>query len=158
MRTAATSPEVSLLGMRLLRPEPHLGWIVTGRSEAGSLRPVLRFVEKPDQEVAAGLHEAGALCNSFVMVGSVAGLRALAREELPDQQRVFEGWAIYNAPEAACREKLRRVYRRLPRTDFSRAVLAKSRALKVVPVAGSGWSDWGTPDRVPSSLAGTDAL
>jgi hypothetical protein len=41
------------------------------------------------------------------------------------------------------------------RADFSRAVLEKSRALEVVRVVGSGWSDWGTPARVLSSLKGT---
>ncbi|MBL0219510.1 MAG: hypothetical protein IPQ07_37285 [Myxococcales bacterium] len=38
--------------------------------------------------------------------------------------------------------------------NFSRDVLAHAPALAVVPVTGSGWSDWGSPARVFASLEG----
>jgi hypothetical protein len=44
----------------------------------------------------------------------------------------------------------------MPPANFSRAVLSRADALAVLPVTGSGWSDWGSPQRVFASLAGTD--
>jgi hypothetical protein len=38
--------------------------------------------------------------------------------------------------------------------NFSRAILSHARSLVVAPVAGTGWSDWGSPQRVFASLAG----
>ena len=35
-------------------------------------------------------------------------------------------------------------------------LLARASSLAVTPVAGTGWSDWGSPARVFASLAGTD--
>jgi hypothetical protein len=39
--------------------------------------------------------------------------------------------------------------------NFSRDVLSHAGELAVLPVTGSGWSDWGSPQRVFASLAGT---
>jgi hypothetical protein len=40
--------------------------------------------------------------------------------------------------------------------NLSRSVLSHAGRLAVLPVAASGWSDWGSPQRVLASLAGTD--
>ena len=154
IRAAADSTGVCLLGMALPEPEPELGWIVADGTSASrpTLMPVRHFVEKPDDAAAAALHREGALCNSFVIVSSVPALGALVQEQLPEHWAALRAWAARGdlRPRA-----LRRVYDRLMRADFSRAVLEKSRALEVVRVVGSGWSDWGTPARVLSSLKGT---
>ena len=39
--------------------------------------------------------------------------------------------------------------------NFSRSVLSNADELAVLPVADSGWCDWGSPQRVFASLAGT---
>jgi hypothetical protein len=44
------------------------------------------------------------------------------------------------------------LYEKLPASNFSRAVLERARNLAVLPVEGSGWSDWGSPERVFKSL------
>jgi hypothetical protein len=46
-------------------------------------------------------------------------------------------------------------YASMPAASFSRDVLAHADSLAVLPVDGSGWSDWGSPQRVFASLAGT---
>lgn len=46
-------------------------------------------------------------------------------------------------------------YHAMQPANFSRDVLAHAEDLAVVPVAGSGWSDWGSPKRVFVSLVGT---
>jgi hypothetical protein len=43
----------------------------------------------------------------------------------------------------------------MPAASFSRDVLDNAGDLAVLPVDGSGWSDWGSPRRVFASLAGT---
>ena len=50
---------------------------------------------------------------------------------------------------------LERAYTEMTRASFSHDVLEHSRDLAVLPVAGSGWSDWGSPRRVFESLTGT---
>ncbi len=39
--------------------------------------------------------------------------------------------------------------------NFSRDLLAHTDRLAVIPVAGTGWTDWGSPARVFATLAGT---
>ena len=53
----------------------------------------------------------------------------------PGQERLLE--ALYAAMEPA---------------NFSKAILEGAENLAVVPVSGTGWSDWGTPERVLRSL------
>jgi hypothetical protein len=53
---------------------------------------------------------------------------------------------------------LETAYARMQPANFSRDVLAHASELAVIPVAGTGWSDWGSPRRVFESLAGTTHL
>ena len=53
---------------------------------------------------------------------------------------------------------LGRAYANMERANFSRDLLTHASDLAVIPVAGSGWSDWGSPKRVFESLAGTPEL
>jgi hypothetical protein len=50
------------------------------------------------------------------------------------------------------------VYPDLPPADFSRSVLAATQDLAVATAPSCGWSDWGTPQRVFESLAGTPGM
>ena len=52
-------------------------------------------------------------------------------------------------------DALAAAYRAMAPANFSRDVLSHARALAVLPVADSGWSDWGSPQRVFASLLGT---
>jgi hypothetical protein len=47
---------------------------------------------------------------------------------------------------------LEELYDRLPPADLSRDLLAAARGLSVVPMAGAGWSDCGTPERLLACL------
>jgi len=42
--------------------------------------------------------------------------------------------------------------------NFSREVLERAENLAVLPVSGTGWSDWGNPERIFRSLEGTRDL
>jgi mannose-1-phosphate guanylyltransferase len=146
---------VTLIGAASDFPETDYGWIVPGRSvdpaRGALVRVVERFVEKPAAELARRLHEAGGLWNTFASAGTAAAYWARARRHLPSHTALFESCGAATAsavPDAL----LRQIYSRMPPANFSREVLERAAGLAVVTVAGSGWSDWGSPERVYTSL------
>jgi mannose-1-phosphate guanylyltransferase len=146
---------VTLIGVTPTGPEVEYGWIVRGtrigRTDAFA---VARFVEKPAPAVADQLWRSGGLWNTFISTGPAHAYWELARQHLPEQAAALERYAtaIGSPAEAAALED---AYRAMAPANFSRDVLAPARALAIVPVAGTGWSDWGSPQRVFASLAGT---
>jgi mannose-1-phosphate guanylyltransferase len=157
--SAAASSGVCILGVEADRPATDLGWIVPGEpmaSRAGATM-VRRFVEKPDAAQARTLFEGGALWNTFVMAGRAEAFWSLASRLMPAQTRAMRRYlmAIGTRREAAV---LSAVYQELAAADFSRDVLARAPGLGVVSVDGSGWSDWGTPERLFESLGAASAL
>jgi mannose-1-phosphate guanylyltransferase len=155
---AASASGVCLLGAEAEHPATDLGWIVPGAAQArGKGSAVTRFVEKPSAVDALALQHAGALWNTFVMVGAAERFWALGLRHLPRQAALFERYraAVDTAREEAV---LAAIYRELEPADFSRQVLAAAAGLALVPLRGSGWSDWGTPERLMDSLAGSPAL
>jgi mannose-1-phosphate guanylyltransferase len=152
----ASSSGVCLLAVDAEFESTELGWVVPGvplREHPGA-NAIDGFVEKPDLASARRLFERGALWNTFVMVGRARRLWALAARHMPAQVRLFGHYvrAVGTDGEA---DSLRRVYELLAPADFSADVLARARGLAVVSVGGCGWSDWGTPERIFSSLDGT---
>jgi mannose-1-phosphate guanylyltransferase len=105
-----------------------------------------RFIEKPDEREAQALHRRGGLWNTFVLVGTLQEFWSLTRKALPVQAREFQRFAGTIGTAAEC-ERLESLYTQLSPANFSRDVLEKSATLAVVRVAGSGWSDLGTPER-----------
>jgi mannose-1-phosphate guanylyltransferase len=146
---------VALIGVTPTGPEVEYGWIVRGtrigRTDAFA---VARFVEKPAQAVADGLWQSGAVWNTFISAGPVRAFWELARRHLPDHAAALERYAAAIGSLAE-EEALDDAYRGMAPANFSRDVLAHARALAIVPVAGTGWSDWGSPQRVFASLQGT---
>jgi mannose-1-phosphate guanylyltransferase len=141
-------PAVSLVGAAPESPDPDYGWIVCGRSIGRSgMRQVESFAEKPAPGRAAELMRSGALWNTFIMVGVAERIWKAARAMLP----LHADWI------EACEGEsdVDRAYTELPAANFSRAVLERVAGLAVIPLRQSGWSDWGTPDRVFESLQGT---
>lgn len=150
VRRAQRSPGITLLGIAPDRPEVDLGWIVPQGPIGGGLEGVARFVEKPGLLAAEALFRAGALWNALVVTGRLRDLWALVADHLPEEAAAFDAAERFAAIDA--------LYRNARPTDLSRAVLEKARGLQVARVAGSGWADWGTPERVLDSLDGTPAL
>jgi mannose-1-phosphate guanylyltransferase len=152
---------VVLLGIEPDWPETDYGWILPGRqltTRAPLLRSVVRFVEKPPPTVAADLLRNGALWNSLVVTGSAEALWALIEERLPRHAEAFSRLGRHIGT-ASGQAKIQQVYDDLPRADFSGAVLAQaSRQLVVATAPPCEWSDWGTPERVFETLAGTRDL
>lgn len=148
---------ISLLGVTPSGPEVEYGWIVRGaRVAKTSGFTVRRFHEKPTPAVAEELWRSGGLWNTFISAGPAHLFWKLAQRHLPEHTDRLERYAasIDGLDEAAA---LHAAYDGMPQANFSRAVLSHADALAVVPVTGSGWCDWGSPQRVFASLAGTDS-
>lgn len=147
---------LALVGVASTGPEEEYGWIVPGRALARrtNAREVLRFVEKPDAPLADSLHASGALWNTFIQCGALPTYWELARHHLPVHADAFERYAqlVDTLAEDAALED---AYARMRPANFSRDLLSHASELAVLPVTGTGWSDWGSPRRVFESLAGS---
>lgn len=152
-----TAP-MAVLGIAPDRAETDYGWLMPGAAVAprAGLRTVKRFVEKPSPEEATELFANGGLWNSLLMAASVEALWALAERELPAQTFLLQLYGRSSRGLGA-EQLLSRIFERLPRADFNRALLAKASGLTVTEVAESGWSDLGTPQRVLDSLRDTSS-
>lgn len=155
-----------LLGMEPNNPEPEYGYILPGGKIDNfapfNIRKVLRFVEKPQTQIARELITGGGLWNTMVMVFKVNTLLELMRRVAPALYRSFEriGKAVGSRRE---REVVEEVYQRLASVNFSRELLEPftrepSLSLLVIPVKGVVWSDWGSEQRIVSTLSKTSCL
>ncbi len=115
------------------------------------------FVEKPAISTARELFRRGGLWNTMVVLGRVRSFWRQAEQQLPYQVALFNRYvdALANVggrPDALADRLLGQIYRSMPRADFSRSILQNSRGTGVVKLAGSGWCDCGTPERLLGCL------
>jgi mannose-1-phosphate guanylyltransferase len=152
-----------LLGAEPHHAESEYGYVVPASNGVGqprsSLRRVLTFVEKPAPETAKKLVEVGALWNTFVMTFRPKTLLDLIARVEPSLRSGFDRirLAIGTPHEARVVED---VYRDLRPLNFSRTVLAaipsrRTATLLVLPARSVFWSDWGSEQRIASSLSRT---
>jgi mannose-1-phosphate guanylyltransferase len=153
--SGALRNRISLVGVVPQSPEVEYGWIVRGARIARSDGfDVKRFREKPTVAEADALWQAGGLWNTFIQAGPIHAFWKLAKRHLPDHAAALERYAVAigGLGEAAALDD---AYRAMTAANFSRSILERAGSLAVLPVAGSGWSDWGSSARVFASLAGT---
>ncbi len=148
---------ITLLGIAPEEPEVDYGWIEPARripgQGASSFHRVRRFWEKPSLALASSLMARGCLWNSFVMVGRAQAFLRMICRAVP---ALYNKFALVKSALNTVQEesRIRALYSGLSSTNFSRDVLTKSAAeLAVLPVSKVGWSDWGAPQRVLSTLA-----
>lgn len=155
-----------VLGMKPNNPEPEYGYILPGGEvdnlASFTIRKVLRFVEKPQSQIARELIMGGGLWNTMVMVFKAKTLLELVRLVSPALYRSFEriGNAVGSRRE---REVVEAVYQRLESVNFSRGLMEpfmrqQPVSLLVLPVRGVFWSDWGSEQRIVSTLPETSYL
>jgi mannose-1-phosphate guanylyltransferase len=150
-------------------PDPDYGWIVPGQHRSPWVshhfvpdpREVASFHEKPNQRDAEHLYHRGALWNTLIAVVRVRTLWRLGWQHLPDMMRRFETLrqvirAVQQgrAPDEHRAKAVEHTYAHLATADFSHDLLERcAGSLLVLPMEGVGWSDWGKPERVTSTLA-----
>jgi len=158
-RAVKARPEMLvLLGIEADRPEVEYGWIEPAPSifspVAGAIRRVQRFWEKPSGNVAKTLMDQGFLWNSFVMVGRVDAFLMMIKRAVPRLYEAFRA-AIPSSGTAEESKAIRTLYSSIQPSNFSHEVLSvRAEDLSVISVKNVGWSDWGDPSRVLSTLAG----
>ncbi|MFN0246395.1 MAG: sugar phosphate nucleotidyltransferase [Kofleriaceae bacterium] len=151
----ALADRITLIGVTPVSAEVEYGWIARGRPIPGSCASTVEaFREKPSRELAEQLRSAGALWNTFICAGNASHLWSLAQKYLP---RVTAALESYSTTIGCLEEEyaLEAAYQEMVPTNFSRDLLARTDALAVIAVSGTGWTDWGSPARVFASLEGT---
>lgn len=151
---------VVLLGMEPNEPDPEYGYILCcGRIEDSDLdedRTVEMFVEKPSADAAKMIMKKGALWNTLVLVARCETLLQAIKRATPDLHRAFE--PIQDAIGTPDEQRvIERTYQKLRSINFSKGILEilsfKDRQnLRVLPVRGVTWKDWGTSDRLSKTL------
>ena len=156
-RAAADGETLVLLGIEPSWPDTAYGYLRTGRARAGlaraDVRPVARFVEKPDAARARRfVADGGYLWNAGMLLARperiLAETRALAPEVWdalgPTLERIAAGQAVP-------RRALARAYRAVRPLSFDYAVLERSR--RVYALRGRfAWSDLGSWDALGARL------
>jgi mannose-1-phosphate guanylyltransferase len=145
--------ELTLLGITPDMMEGGQDWVEPAGVELGrETCAVRRFWEEPSQINALELLRRGALWNSFVFVAQAATLWEMTRQAEPTLYEDFMHirralssshavWAIEN------------VYLTMQGINFSSDICASLPSrLRVLRVPEVGWSDWGSVERILTSL------
>lgn len=125
------------------------------------VQTVRAFLEKPSAAQADAAVSAGALWNTFVMVGKVSTLWELGKQCFPDLIPLFErlGQALDTSEEG---HVLNSIYKAMPKKNFSSDLLQRvPQHVAVMELTGVLWSDWGKPERIMETLrriSGTPAF
>lgn len=145
-----------LLGVKPDYLELEYGWIQPGTTLAYAngypVRQVQQFIEKPDAAWARKAMQQGALWNTLVLTAKVETLWRLGWRGLPDLMPYFEriGQAIGTAEEGGTIEA---AYHRMPARNVSTHLLERiPQSVSTIELSGTIWSDWGSPDRIVSTL------
>jgi mannose-1-phosphate guanylyltransferase len=151
---------IVLLGTEPNEPDPEYGYILYGgRIDTPDLnggRTVEMFVEKPSADAAKMIMRKGALWNTLVLVVRCKTLLQAIERAAPELYRSFE--PIQDAIGTPDEQRvIERVYQKLPSLNFSKGVLEilsyeNRQNLRVLPVRGVTWKDWGTSDRLSKTL------
>jgi mannose-1-phosphate guanylyltransferase len=150
---AMNCDKLTLLGVPPGSPDVGLGYLTPSSGTEGDVRPLHRFVEKPDRDQAVRLIEEGSLWNSAMIVGLLQALLYLYPRHAPglltNLKPIVRAWPDSQVPSHA----LTAFYARHAEVDFSRDILQKQPArLQMLRVPPCGWNDVGTPTRLLTTL------
>jgi mannose-1-phosphate guanylyltransferase len=145
-----------ILGVEPNSPDPDLGYILPGKAVKGlvrsDLQEILRFIEKPDRNLAHELIQRGGLWNTMVMIFKAETLLHVVKRITPALYGSFQDIAKAIGTRFAT-EIVEQVYKRIGPANFSKRLLetlplqCPSPAV-VRPVRYVQWSDWGSETRV----------
>ena len=139
---AEQTGQLALLGTACVKPATGYGYIAF-EQQAGPLKPVVHFVEKPSRQQAIFYMKQGNyVWNTGILVGSLAAFIRNCQQYLPNVWHAFEeGKQLWSLNQE--QDFLEEVYPRLPAVSFDHGILEKAQELYVV-VNDFGWSDLGT--------------
>jgi mannose-1-phosphate guanylyltransferase len=146
-----------LIGAIPIEAETQHGWIEPGEPLGGirgrAVYGITRFCEEPSPDVARAFHGTGAFWNTSILVSAVETLRAVSAATVPELNARLERLAACDDAPDTLRE-VGHAFAPAPSASFSRDVLERlPLALAVSPLPASvAWMDWGTTERVVTSL------
>ena len=131
--------DIVMIGITPESADPELGYIVPGQRACAGVFDVVRFVEKPERNIARELLEARCYWNSFIFAAQGRYLLSLFEALYPHE--------VAHMRSALCadrynggNETLVRLYEHLPEIDFWRQIVERStQRLKLVAVGACGW-------------------
>lgn len=133
-RLAVQDRTIVTLGIPPTRPETGYGYILADGEDAGPVRRVRSFIEKPEPHRAAVLlQQPNVYWNSGIYVWKPSTIAYYMKREQPDLWRAIR--------EAG--EPLETVYSRLPNLSVDYAVVEKADRILTIPVSFE-WDDVGS--------------
>lgn len=155
-----------LLGARAVSEEPDYGWITVATAPesddvgTGELWRVAAFHEKPSHEKCAEFFRtARCFWNTMIVAVRANSLWLFGRLCVPSLTDRLEGLFTdrrrrTDTPFSAESHHLPvSLYEKLPNVDFSRDILMNIiDRIRVSPMHGLYWSDWGRPERIISTI------
>ena len=151
---------IVLLGIEPNEADPEYGYILPARSiddpDIAKLTTVEMFIENPLTAAAKLIISKGGLWNTMVLVVACETLLESFKRATPEIYRAFQPIrsAIGTPDEGRAIEQ---VYQKVRPFNFSRGILemlpyGDRQNLRVLPVRGVMWSDWGTSERLTKTL------
>jgi mannose-1-phosphate guanylyltransferase / mannose-6-phosphate isomerase len=138
---AAAEGSIVTFGIVPTRPDTGFGYLEVGRLDGGTA-PLIRFVEKPDEQTAEEYVNAGYLWNSGMFVFTAGVMLEEMRRLVPE----VEGAAGRAVEEARRNDGLVRLggsFGAAPSISIDHAVMEHTERGRVVPL-DAGWSDVGS--------------
>lgn len=133
-----------VFGISPARPETGYGYILAGdRDGASGFLPVVRFIEKPDEQTAVRyLEEGNYYWNSGMFLWRNGTLLELFEKHMPELHAgLCELKPHIGSPSSSGR--IAEIFPRLPRISIDFGILEKTSGLRLIP-ASFGWDDVGT--------------
>lgn len=146
--TAETEDKLVTIGLKPTFPSTGFGYIKYDSEAAGSVKPVIEFREKPDEETAKAYVESGEYAwNSGMFIWKASLILDKLKEYTPDiyQDLKVIGDAMNTASE---QEVLHKIYPNIRKISIDYAVMEPSAAkgdVLVIP-GDCGWNDVGSWD------------
>jgi mannose-1-phosphate guanylyltransferase len=146
-----------LIGAIPIEAEKQHRWIEPGEPLGGirgrAVYGITRFCEEPSPDLALAFHGTGAFWNTSIVVSPVETLRTIATATVPQLNSRLERLGACDDASDTPRE-VGHAFELAPSASFSRDVLERlPLALAVSPLPASvAWMDWGTTERVVTSL------
>jgi mannose-1-phosphate guanylyltransferase len=124
--------------------------VVPGPGLDGRVLSVRRLVEHASPPEARRLKASGALWDTRAFTARAADLWKLAARKLPMRTAIVESlWA----GKMVSPDSVEAAFQRMPATIHERPLWQGTEDLGVIPVHGSGWNAWSTPEQVMNSLS-----
>jgi len=136
------------IGIRPDYPETGYGYIKSSEKD-GDVRPVERFVEKPDHASAEEYLRSGDyFWNSGIFLWKTSVIIDAFREFLPDHIKVFDRLARMDAADIALSsgpvwEEKVRIFDSIESVSIDKGIMEKARGRVVIP-GSFGWADLGS--------------